>query len=136
VTVASFQALKTGLMSDYAANIESGLPTQYPNAPFTKPTSGLWALLDVLLGDSSQIEIAPAGARTFRVDGVLAVAIFSPLEEGEGSATTKADTIADRYRATTRAGCLFRAPTVEPGVRQDGWWRVTVKCPFHADRAA
>jgi len=131
----SFQTVRAALRGDFATDIATplSLSTQYENAPFTKPAAGgSWAQFNILFADSELIEIAPVGSRTFRAVGVLLVNVFTELETGDKAATDFADSIASRYRGTTISGVLFRAPTVEQGVRDESgaWWRVTVRCPF------
>lgn len=136
MTVASIATALSDLEQDYAANIAAaGLPTQYDNAPFTKPDPpSIWARFTILRGDAEQKEIAPVGSRMHRTVLVLHVQIFVPLETGEGLATVAAEAIADRYNSISRAGCLFRASTIGDGRRDGPWWMVPVRCPFQADR--
>lgn len=138
MTVADLKAITTELVTDYdaAIRVALSLPTAYGNGAFAKPsltTAGAkWARMTVLLGDGAQIEMGTPGNRLHRNVGVLHVAIFVVLDTGEGDALTIANAIASRYTSTTRGGCLFRAPTIEPGERDEGWWRVAVRCPFEA----
>jgi hypothetical protein len=139
MSVTSFHSMIGGLEEDFATAIAQAqqLVTQYDNAPFTKPAPpGPWARMRVIRGETTLIEINRVGFRTFRTVGILSVQLFVALELGEGEATQMADIIANRYRGITRAGCLFRSPTIGDGSRDGPWWTLTVFCPFHADRIA
>jgi hypothetical protein len=135
MTVASFLGMLNGIRADFDANIAVPLtlPTQYDNGPFTKPPiPSTWARMTLLVGESDQIELG-GPTRTFRTTAIMAINLFGGLEVGDAGLVTIADAIANRYRATTRAGALFLTPTINRGVRDEPYWSVPVFCPFHAD---
>lgn len=88
----------------------------------------------VLQGES---ELVGLGAqRAYRTQGLVMASIYVPVETGEKAGLSKADLIADHFRAVTDRGVTFKTPLVRSSAREGAWWRIGVVCPFQWDEVS
>lgn len=114
-----------------------GLPIQYPNVRFSRPSSGRYLRLTVQIGETVQATVGTVVPRT-RTIGVATVEVFGPVEGGMGQVVTDADVVAAAFFNQTRDRVTFRPPTVRPvGVTPEGegteLFKVNVIVPWFAD---
>ena len=111
--------------------ISPDLPTQFDNAPFSKPDKTRWARVVILPGESRQVEL---GATTrHRTPGVVIVSIFIPLEQGDKEAYVIADLIGNAFRSVSDGGVVYRTPRINQIRRLSKEWQLNVELPFTAD---
>lgn len=88
----------------------------------------------VLQGESALVGLG--SQRTYRTQGLISAAVYVPLESGEKSGLSKADRIADYFRAVTDRGVTFKTPLARSVEREGAWWRISVVCPFQWDEVS
>ena len=95
--------VNAALRKHYGTNVEDALsvPTEYPNAKFTRPDDTLWARFHIQRGMSDRVSAGSPGNDRFRNMGSLIVQLFEPLHEGSNETMAKADAIAALFRART-----------------------------------
>lgn len=112
----------------------SATAVAYPGVRY-EPTVGTpFVRLAILQGESIQMNMAAAGRRTYRHNGMVIIQCFRPTHEGEKPALDLADAAAAVFRGTTLAsGIIFRSPTVDVVGAEGGWFQVNVSIPFQFD---
>lgn len=137
----TYQAEANAIRSRFNTEWGSTTPIAWPNKTFDplKTEAGVardpnpWVRLSILSAGSDQIEIAPTGSRTFRHDGTVAVQVFVPSNEGDGEARTLAEQVAAIFRGVTASGVTYLSPYVTEIGTENGWYGLTVWCPYYRD---
>ena len=122
------------LQTDFDEQIAApeGLTVAWPNAPFEPPHALVpWARFSIEFGQRFRASLGSVAR--YRHPGVLVVALFMPLLNGEANGRALAALVERRYRAATIAGAQFLTPTVLQGTRDGARWLLPVQCPFYAD---
>lgn len=118
--------------------IPQSLPTQYDNdSSFQKPSSGRWASVHVIEGDTIAIE-SDGEKGLFRHPGTFVAQLFEDIGVGTGGLYGLVDLVVTAFRSLQDGPVVFRSPTVQRvGVEETGaWHQVNVSCPFYADEIA
>lgn len=125
-----YSAIRTHFASEVATPMS--LTTRYDNDARPTPTSGLWALVTVIPGDS---DVGEFGAvMRYRTLGVVTASIFQPLGEGDGASLEVVDAIVLAFRRQTVSGVHFQVPSVARiGISGEVWFQTNVTCPWYAD---
>lgn len=114
-------------------------PTATGNATF-EPTPGQpWVRLSVLDGASRQVSVGtPTGGGVLdRSDGVIAIQIFTPDDQGEAQGRWLADAACILLRRKSLAGGITtRVPSVIVVGNEGAWHQINVTCPFWRDELA
>ena len=138
-----FEAMMNVIRGRFKSQIEDieSVPTQYDNAPFTRPTTGLWIRLSIVNGESNQVDLG--NVKTFRGVGLMVASIFAPIHTGDKASLALADKIATSFRSLNIFGVRFRTPSINnvgegrQGNAREGrrgnLWQTNVVCPFQAD---
>lgn len=108
------------------------LLVQFDNAPFDKPTDLGWVRFANAPESDRQVDIG-AKLRRFRIEGVVIVSVYTPLNEGDSEGIILADIIANVFRGRSFQGVTFRTPVVRPLGRVGKEWVVEIRCPFQTD---
>jgi hypothetical protein len=129
----SNQSTYTELRTRYNT-LNLGVPTEYPNESFTKPSPAtIWLRFSITDGDERQIDIGN-DTKTFRTHGVLTFQLFAPLNQGAVSLLVKADAIADGFRNWCGTTVTCRESSVKSiGNDEFGWYQINVTIPFQTD---
>lgn len=85
-------ALRTAYIS-----MNMGLPTAYPNRPFTPPASAPWAKLSILWGEHSPSSMGGGGQNS--TSGILQVDIFIPEHDGSSNLLGYAGEVLNYFKA-------------------------------------
>lgn len=107
------------------------VPVQYDNAPFTKPSTGIWVRFMTTFISSRQTEIS--GDEPIRVEGVAIALVHDQVERGDLGNLLVAKAIVDTFRGLTFQGVIFQTPTPRNLGRDGKEWRTEVSCPFYKD---
>lgn len=129
----TYQAEANAIRGRFNTQWASTTPIAWPNVSFTPPVGEPWVRLSILSAGSDQIEVAPTGSRTFRHDGTVAVQVFVPSNEGDGEARTLAEQVAAIFRGVTASGVTYLSPYVTEIGTENGWYGLTVWCPYYRD---
>ena len=105
------------------------IPTQHDNFDIG-PQTATWARLTLQPANSEQLELGAPGTRTFRTIGRFVASLFIPLNAGDATALSLADSISASFRAQTVAGVTYLTPTVSAVGRSGDWWQVNIDIPF------
>ena len=133
MSVTSRIEIDQAICADFDAEVASprAVMVAWPNLIFDPPDDQAFITINIVCDSAEQIELGPDGRHRFV--GVLFANVFCPVGRGEAEARDIAEAIGDRYRSATRGGIVFRSPTVGAGIRDRGYLRITVQCPFIAD---
>lgn len=107
-----------------------GLPTQYPNMPFEKPSAQEpWARAFILPNTPYVATLGAEGEDGH--DGIMQVDLNYPLETGEADVMSKADQFDDFFKAGKRlvhGGVSLTVTSCgrSDGREVDGWYRVSI----------
>lgn len=112
-----------------------GLPTEFDNAPFTRPENSKWCRWSVLVGGNSLVSIG-ASTKRFRRVGVAIAQLFSPILLGTKDILQLVDVIEASFRAITVSSVVFTTPFSESIGRDEEEWQTNVTCPFYFDHVA
>lgn len=129
----TFEAMANTIRSRFktlVGDVEK-IPVHYDNEQKDKPENKLWARLNILPGQSIQVEIGKS--ERFRTPGVMIVQLFLPIGKGMRDLHKMADKIKTAFRAVTVTGVVFRTPSEENVGRTGSWWQMNVSIPFYAD---
>ena len=133
----SFEEASNVARSRFSAVAETtlGLKVVYDGEHDSMPsTESTFVRCSVLHGLSSIAELG--AAKNYRTVGVVMAAIYVPIETGEKFGISRADLIADYFRAVSDRGVTFRTPLVRSARREGAWWRIGVVCPFQWDEVS
>lgn len=97
-------------------------------------TESTFVRCSILRGSSDLAEIG--STKNVRTVGVVMASIYVPIETGEKYGLSRADLIADYFRAVSDRGVTFRTPLVRSQRREGAWWRIGVVCPFQWDEVS
>ena len=130
-----FSAAAITIRTIFNSEFADEFSVAYDNAPFTIPDAGLWIRCNIQPLENSQIEMADAGNRRFRMLGLLTATIFQTLELGDSSILDLADRIVVKFRTTTYSDVVFRTPSIDVLGRTDDqkYYGVSVNCPFYIE---
>ena len=104
--------------------------TALGNAVF-EPVSGTpWVRLTVLDGAGRQVTIGSPGKSCDRHDGVIALQIFTPADEGESRARWLADAAAIVFRKQAFDGITCLVPRVTAIGNEGAWFQMNVDFAF------
>lgn len=111
-------------------------PVQYDNVPFTKPDDNTYVRLNILTGDSTQIDMAPTP--THRSVGVIVMQVFVPVNSGTNTARSHADSLAAIFRNVSfsvgdSGSILCRSPSITRVGEVDGLFQLNVSVPYQRD---
>lgn len=112
-------------------NWSDATPIAWPNEGYEPDAGDAW--LEPVLNTQDAFNADIASSPRIRHPGLLTVNVRTPLGEGDGQARRLGDDVADIFRNVSFSGITFRAPTVRPVGREDGWYRVQVDCPYWRD---
>ncbi len=131
----SFADERAAIEGRFAANW-SATTVKYENIPFTVPATS-WVALTIRSGVGNQISLG--NSPLHRYQGVVFVDIFAPPEGGTEAAKTLADTAEAIFRnASFNQGnsgqLLFRTPYLNVVGERNGWFQLSLTCPYHRDR--
>lgn len=107
------------------------IPTEYPNAPFVMPETGVWARLTPVLIDSTQVEFG--NPRRFRDTIHLYVQLFCLAEHGQAILDPIRDRVVTMFRDRVEDELRWRVPRPQHVGRSDKWYQMNVLCPFDTD---
>ena len=103
----------------------------YENVPF-KPVAGTpWVKLRILENTVNRINVGNPGIH--RATGLIAVEIYTKLNEGSNTGRGYADTIAAIFRDQQFGGITCREANVTIPGEFDGWWQTNVTIGFFWD---
>lgn len=107
-------------------------PTAYENESFTTPDEAPWVRFRIRPAGADQITLGTPSID--RHSGLVHIAVFAPLGEGEGRAMWLADKAADIFRKVAISGITFGVPWTDIlGSNGEGWWMIACTCPFFYD---
>ena len=99
--------------------------------------AGVWVRFQVLMGDSQQLDLGLAPAKT---NGIALASVFTLGGAGDKVALTLADEVVSAFRKTTVAwddasdgvltNVVFQSPTVRNIGRDGAWFQTNVSIPF------
>lgn len=108
------------------------VPTRLPNTDFTVPGGGVWC--DVTLRGATHDRITFGGAQNlFRRGGILAVACYGPLLQGEAGVDELVERIETAFRDAPPGLVSYRVPVPGDSGPSGKWWKTNVTCSWHAN---
>lgn len=112
-----------------------GLPIAHENAPYT-PTGAPYAELLVLQNDRTPYSLADSD----ETDGVFRVILRYPVNGGAVAIKTKADEIFAAFKIGQRLTYSGQTLTIlsqqrQPGVPEDGWFKLVLTMAYKANIA-
>lgn len=127
----TFEAMSNTIRSRFHTLIAVAetVDVHYDNEIKNKPADKIWIRLNILPGQTTQVQI---GA-TYRTVGIVIAQIFLPLGRGTKNLHSMADKVKTAFRAVTVSGVVFRAPSETNVGRTENWWQLNVTIPFYAD---
>lgn len=110
----------------------SGLPAtniQWPNKPFTVPTTGIWARVTFQGGDGFLAGLADNPLT--RTTGMLTVQLFDRKNNGSAAVLLLADQLAAHLEYYGIGGLeLIAASTIDVGDDGQGFYQVNINVPY------
>lgn len=96
------------------------------------PDDEVWVSVGIRAETVDQASLGSALVRERRA-GALLAKVYAPVAGGTAAALDLLDRIAAAFRRVTVDGVTYLTPRPGPSRREDGWWTVTITCPFYAD---
>jgi hypothetical protein len=107
------------------------VPYALDNEDFAPPTDGSpWARVSLRNMTSVQDTLGMEGARRWHRRALVMVQIFTPINEGAGSADVLAATVRGMFEGASFEGLDFEASLIREGVPDGRWWLVLVESPL------
>ncbi len=130
----SIELASNAIRTHFAANVSVflSITVAYDNVLFTPEPDVEHLTFSIRPAASLQVEAG--NTRRFRNPGIMAIGVFTTLDQGERRAWRIVDQIVKVFRGVTLAGGItFRAPHVTVLGRGEAKWQVSVACPFYYD---
>lgn len=130
----SYATEGTAIRSRFNTAWGATTPIAWPNVNFTPPSGEPWVRFSVKTSDADEIGMNSGGTRRYRHEGMVAIQVFTPSNEGPGEALTLAEQVCAIFRGVVADGIRYGAPYVtEAGIDSAGWYQVNAWCPFYRD---
>ena len=104
----------------------------YPNKQFDPPSDDIWFRVAVFPGESRAASLSTA-TRRWRNQGVLIVEVYVPTGQTDEDAVAIADDVVGFFRGVDLTGIVMQAPSIERVGLDEGFYRMNISIPYHAD---
>lgn len=108
----------------------NGWTVRYDNDSRTTPTSGLWLLAGLDLGESKQSEL---GLDRFRNASNYTIQVKNTMGDGIANILSVVDILVDAFESKNLNEVTFGVPRVVNVGRMEDLYQINVICPFFAD---
>ena len=104
----------------------------YDNVPFKEPPQDTsWLRLKIFEDSANRINIGTPGVH--RVNGTIAIEIYTPKDTGTETIREHGDTLAALFRDVQFNGITCRSPSLRMNGDFNGWFQATLTIPFFWD---
>lgn len=136
--MSDFVAIKQAIRDHFTTEITDGgdggdpIKTRTQNTDFTVPGSGLWC--DIVIRGATNERLTFGGTtNSYRRTGVLQIACYAPLQEGEADIETLVQRIEVALRGAKSGAVNFRAPVPGDAAASGKWWKQNLSCSWQAN---
>lgn len=126
--------IRTALISGVIASA-TGLPTAWPNAPFTVPNNAPWLRVTILNMDDVVLTLGSGGKN--RISGILQIDVFVPRNSGDIKIYDTMDDLTAVFQSGAELdynGQVVRINSASDRAAQDesDWYRRIIDVDFYA----